>query len=245
MDSTGRRLYLDLVKRAVNQYLYLGNDESLAEYSPDSDRRYENFQWKVPRDCQPHSILPHAELDLLEKLLVRVHDDGVAGDFMEAGVWRGGAIVLMRAVVEAYAMDRMVIAADSFAGIPYSTGIKDDPVDKWTDRWAASIEEVRQTLWRYGLLNDRVSFISGDFKESLPSAAIPPLAVVRLDADAYESTKIALETLYPALSPGGAIIIDDWHLPGCFTAVAEYRIRESITSPLVEAGINVYWIKDV
>lgn len=239
----GRELYLDLVKRAVNQYLYLGGEETLSDYFPNADARYEDFKWKVPRDCQPHSALHRAQLDLLEELLVRVHQEGVPGDFLEAGVWRGGAIVLMRAVVEAWEMGRNVIAADSFTGIPYSRAIKDDPVDQWADRWEASVDEVRTTLARYGLLNEQVRFVCGTFRDSLPSAELPALALARLDADSYESTSDALEFLYPALSSGGIIIIDDWHLPGCFVAVAEYRKKHGITAPLIESGRNVYWVK--
>jgi len=237
-----RELYLDLIKRAINQYLYLGGGESLSDYYPNAEARYEDFKWKVPLDCQPHSALHRAQLDLLERLLVQVHERGVPGDFLEAGVWRGGAIVLMRAVVEAWGMDRNVIAADSFAGIPYSQTIKDDPVDAWKDRWEASLDDVTRTLARYGL-NERVRFIPGFFKDSLPSAALPPLALIRLDADSYESTSDAIEFLYPALSPGGVVVIDDWHLPGCFVAVAEYRKKHAITADLIESDRNVYWTK--
>jgi len=162
---------------------------------------------------------------------------------LEGGVWRGGAIVLMCAMVNAYDMDRTVIAADSFSGIPHSDWIEDDPVDKWPDRWEASVEEVKATIARYALLDERVRFVCGRFKDALPSAGIGMLALVRLDADSYESTSEALEILYPKLSPGGVIIIDDCRLPGCAVAVAEYRTKHSIMSPLFDVGMNVYWFK--
>ena len=244
MSSTAGQRYLDLLKRSVNQYLYLGGEEALADYYVDAAERYEHFTWKVPRPCQPHTVLHRSQLDLLEELLVRLHEQGVPGDVLEAGVWRGGAIVLMRAVVEVYGMDRTVIAADSFAGIPPNESITGDPVDAWPDWWAASLDEVKATICRYGLLDERIHFICGRFKETLPSAAIERLALIRLDADSYDSTSQALEALYPKLTPGGIVIVDDWHLPGSTVAVMEYRSRNRITSPLVQAAMNVYWTKE-
>lgn len=243
MDSFAQNRYLDLLKRAVNQYLYLGDTESISDYFADADVRYDEFHWKVPRSCQPHSVLQRSQLDLLETLVIRIHESGVPGDLLEAGVWRGGAVILMLALVELHRMDRTVIAADSFAGIPYSESTRTDPVDRWTDRWEAGLDEVRTTIARYGLLSDRVRFVRGPFKDTLRPGAFERLALIRIDADSYESTTQALEGLYPAVSPGGIVVIDDWHLPGCVVAVSEFRRRHAIEAPLVHAARNVYWVK--
>ena len=67
---------------------------------------------------------------------------------------------------------------------------------------------------------------------------------MRLDADSYDSTTDALTHLYPKLSQGGAIIIDDWHLPGCRLAVKEFREAQKIVAPINFDAANKYWIKE-
>jgi len=149
-----------------------------------------------------------------EECVSEVLSDGVPGDFVEAGAWRGGTAILMRAVLKTYHVtDRKVFVADSFRGLPppkrrYGA----DRGDRlWADtRLAVSLAEVRANFARYGLLDDQVAFIEGWFSESLKAAPIERLAVLRLDADMYESTLDALEVLYPKVSPGGFVIVDDY-----------------------------------
>jgi predicted O-methyltransferase YrrM len=83
---------------------------------------------------------------------------------------------------------------------------------------AVSREDVERNFAKYGLLDDRVVFLQGWFKDTLPSAPIGKIALLRLDGDMYESTMDALQNLYPKLSPGGYCIIDDFFGP-CRLAV--------------------------
>ena len=236
--------YLDLIKRSVSNFIYLGKNEPFGEFRW-HDGRYQNYEWSIPRYCQPHSLLSAGKLDLLEKLIVQVERDKVPGDLIEAGIWRGGAVIFMRAVLDAYAIpDRVIYAADSFEGIPYNQQIKGDFVDIWKDRWIANFDEVVGNIARYNLLDDRIKFIRGYFNVSLPEAKLDRLALVRLDANSYHSTMDALIHLYPKLSSGGAIIIDDWHLPGCRLAVKQFRKARNITTPVVIDAANKYWVKE-
>jgi O-methyltransferase len=238
-------LYLDLIKRSVSNFLYLGKDRAFNEFKSIQDGRYQGYKWNIPRDSQPHSLLSAAQLDLLEELILKIEREKIPGDFIEAGIWRGGAVIFMRAVLEAYSIpDRKIYAADSFEGIPYNEKIKGDPVDAWQDRWQAGFEEVAGNISRYGLLDDRIEFIRGYFNDSLATAKIGKLALVRLDADSHDSTTDALTHLYPKLSQGGAIIIDDWHLPGCRLAVKEFREAQKIVAPINFDAPNKYWIKE-
>jgi O-methyltransferase len=240
-----RQLYLDLIKKSVNGYLYLGKDISFDEFVPAGEERYENSAWKISRDSQPHSLLRASQLDLIEDLILRIAHQGVSGDLIEAGVWRGGTAMFMRATLAAYQIeDRRVFLADSFEGIPANKRITGDPVDLWQDRWVANIGEVKAIFSRYGLLDEKVIFIRGYFNEALPSAPISKLALIRIDADSYDSTWEALIHLYPRLSSGGAIILDDWHLPGCRLAVNQFRKDLNITTPIINHSANEYWIKD-
>lgn len=95
----------------------------------------------------------------------------------------------------------------------------------------------------YGLLDQQVRFLKGWFRDTLPKAPIERLAVLRLDGDMYESTREALEHLYPRLSPGGYLIVDDYHVvPGCRRAVDEFRKQRHVTEKIVDIdGSGVFW----
>jgi O-methyltransferase len=177
--------------------------------------------------------------------------DDVPGDLVECGVWRGGACILMRAVLAAYGDEtRSVWLADSFQGVPRS-----DPENYQADKgiraeFAAGIlgvseAEVRANFERYGLLDDQVRFLPGWFKDTLHDAPIERIAVLRLDGDLYESTIQALDALYPRLSPGGFCVIDDYlSVPACRQAVTDYRTKHGISADIVDIdGSGVLWRK--
>src|SRR5262249_48778679 len=142
---------------------------------------------------------------------------GVPGDFIETGVWRGGACIFARAVLRAYGdPERKVWVADSFEGLPKPDAAK-YPADRGSRLYrqahlAVSLEEVTANFARYNMLDDRVVFLRGWFRDTLPTAPIEKLAVLRLDGDLYESTMEALSHLYDRVSVGGYVIVDDY---GC------------------------------
>lgn len=187
-------------------------------------------------------------LDNLQQCIEDVLRREVPGDFIEAGVWRGGSVIFMRGALEAYGDDmRTVWAADSFRGLPsqdVSRYAQDASERDWaSEEWlSVSLDEVKEAFARYGLLDDRVRFLVGWFHETLPSAPIERLALMRLDGDMYGSTMDALRFLYPKLSTAGYVIVDDYWLPGCREAVDEYRAEHGITEELVPVDrAIVYW----
>jgi O-methyltransferase len=152
----------------------------------------------------------------------------------------------MRAVLAAYGdKTRLVWAADSFEGLPRPTHPRDAGDEHWRyPQLAVSIDEVRSNFARYGLLDDQVRFLQGWFADTLPTAPIDQLAVLRLDGDMYGSTLDALEPLYPKVSPGGFVIIDDYALEGCRQAVDDYRARNGVDEDLVKIDhTGVFWRK--
>ncbi|MEJ7583471.1 MAG: TylF/MycF family methyltransferase [Acidimicrobiales bacterium] len=186
-------------------------------------------------------------LDNIQNCVEQVIAEHVPGDLIETGVWRGGATIFMRAVLAAYGVtDRRVFVADSFAGLPkpdehtYSQD-RGDQHHTFT-HLAVSKDDVARNFEKYGLLDDQVVFLEGWFKDTLPSAPIDKLAVMRLDGDMYQSTIEALEALYPKLSPGGFCIIDDYELEGCRGAVDDFRASQGITEALIEIDwTGVFW----
>jgi O-methyltransferase len=174
---------------------------------------------------------------------------GVPGDFIETGVWRGGTTILMRALLEVHAVrDRIVFVADSFAGLPPPD--PSYPHDQGSELHTAPylavwIDQVRSYFEKFGLLDDQVQFLQGWFRDTLPTLSDRTWAVIRLDGDLYESTTNGLENLYPNLSSGGYAIIDDYHLsPPCKEAVDDYRAKHDIQDEIREIGWSgVFWQK--
>jgi O-methyltransferase len=189
-----------------------------------------------------------ARLNNLQACATDVLRRGVPGDFIETGVWRGGASILMRAVLHAYGItDRTVWVADSFQGLPKPDPVR-YPADAKDELWkatglAVSLEEVKANFAEYGLLDEQVRFLVGWFSETLPEAPIERLAVLRLDGDLYESTMDALTSLYPRLSVGGYVIVDDYGaMESCRQAVEDFRTERGITDAIERIDwTGVYW----
>lgn len=224
MDAA-RDLYLELMMRCLTDSIYDDFVES---------NRAEGLDWPA----RAHTMIGLKRLrnirDCVEDVLVRQ----VPGDLIETGVWRGGATILMRAVLKAHGVtDRRVWLADSFTGLPLPDPQRypKDAGDKHhtQPQLAVSAEQVRANFRRYGLLDDQVQFLEGWFRDTLPTAPIDRLAILRLDGDMYESTIVALEHLYDKLSPGGYVIVDDYGcIASCRQAVHDFRTSHQITAPI-------------
>jgi hypothetical protein len=203
--------------------------------------------WDWPSNAP--SMIGAKRMDNLRRECERVIRENVPGDFMETGVWRGGACIMMRAVLKAYDVsDRRVIAADTFAGPPPPSReiVADADAYLHTHReFAVPLADVQAAFARYGLLDDQVVFLKGLFKDTLPAAPVKALAVLRLDGDMYESTRDGLVHLYHRLSPGGALIADDYFLFDAHrTAIDEFRATHGIADPIVRIDdFGGYWIK--
>ena len=190
-------------------------------------------------------------LDNLQYCVEEVIKNRVPGDLIETGAWRGGACILMRAVLKAYGIkDRIVWVADSFEGLP-KPDIKKYPLDAQIlfhtlDSLSVSLQEVKDNFKRYSLLDDQVCFLKGWFNDTLPKAPIGKLALLRVDGDMYESTYDSFENLYPKLSHGGYVIIDDFgDIPACRQAVLDYRKRHNIHEKIIRIDANgIYWKRE-
>lgn len=196
------------------------------------------------------SMIGLHRLDNVELAIRTVVAEKIPGDILEAGVWRGGAAIFMRAALEVFGDPaRRVFVADSFEGLP-PPNTADFAEDKGYDLsnvcdLAVSLERVQTNFARYGWLDDRVVFLKGWFKDTLPTAPVDSIAVLRADGDLYESTKDILNALYHKVSPGGFVIIDDYGAwPPCKKAVEDFRAQHHITDPIITIDwTGVYWRK--
>ncbi|MET0627409.1 MAG: TylF/MycF family methyltransferase [Acidimicrobiia bacterium] len=202
------------------------------------------------RDWPPYAetMIGDRRLDNVVACVTELLADGIPGDLIETGAWRGGATILMRGILAAHGVtDRRVWVADSFEGLPAPDAARypaDEGVDlSGIDLLKVTAERVKANFERYGLLDDQVQFLEGWFRDTLPDAPIDSLALIRLDGDLYESTMDALTALYPKLSPGGFVIVDDYGaFEPCRQAISDYRDANGIDDPITEIDwTGVYW----
>ncbi|BDC35178.1 O-methyltransferase [Candidatus Dependentiae bacterium Noda2021] len=245
VDISANALYLDLMKRCLLNLVY---QDANTEGTFSQDLREQG------RDCptQAHTMIGLHGLNNIQNCLEDIIKNNIPGDCIETGVWRGGAVIFMRSILKAYNVtDRTVWVADSFEGLPVPNTEK-YPEDNYPYNvstpnkiLAISLEQVRDNFTKYGLLDDQVRFLKGWFKDTLPNAPIDKIALLRLDGDFYESTMDTLINLYPKLSVGGYIIIDDYvAMTQCEKAIQDYRRMHNITDKIEEAGWSIrYWKK--
>lgn len=263
-DHDVRSLYLDLLRRNLTRY---GMHERVPSDWPlrrrlllktvntflpmvrggSAQARELGLDWPA----EAETMIGMQRLTSLQQCVETVVADDIPGDLIECGVWRGGACILMRATLAAYGdHTRSVWLADSFQGVPRSDTVNYKADKGIRAEFAAGIlgvsqAEVKANFERYGLLDDRVRFLPGWFKDTLADAPIERISVLRLDGDLYESTIQALDALYPRLSPGGFCIVDDYRaVKACEQAVTDYREKHGITEEIVDIdGTGVLWRK--
>ena len=249
--TTARNLYLDLLVRSLLNTLYDDPTQLVATPSGQQVPAAQIWErggraWLTPA----HTMIGRKRLANIRFCLERILAEGIAGDAIETGVWRGGATIFMRGILKAYEVtDRAVWVADSFEGLPPPDSAN-YPADTGLDlsdiaELAVSLEQVQENFARYGLLDDQVRFLKGYFRDTLPDAPIERLALLRLDGDLYESTMQALTYLYPKVSPGGFVIIDDYNAIGqCRQAVHDYLQAHNLSVQLHPVDWSaVFWRK--
>ena len=253
MLANSRSRYLDLMEKSLANAIH-GESEwemRIAAWRQRLRNPYRSRRGAVVWPPRAQSMIGPRRLHNVRHLTEVTIAEEIPGDYIETGVWRGGACILMRAVLAAYGIrDRRVFCADSFAGLPrpnpkkYSAD-KRDKLFSYSEL-AISEEEVRENFVRYDLLDDQVDVLKGWFKDTLPTLNSERFAIIRLDGDMYESTMDALVNLYDRVSDRGFVIIDDYGgLQNCRRAVHDFLNARSLSvdmHPIDETG--VWWRKE-
>lgn len=160
----------------------------------------------------------------------------VEGCLIECGVAAGSQLAMMQKTQMELGEQRQVIGFDSFEGIPYATEHDaTQPAIGEIDRTklgllqttgvsAHSLESVIQNFESWGVSLDNVTFVKGWFEDTVKvrSKYIDSIALLRLDGDLYRSTLECMQHLFPKLSKGGVLIIDDYELSGCAKAIHKF-----------------------
>ncbi len=272
IKDDSKSLYMDLMKKCLTYYLWGETSEyvdpttvlpfknsfivnKLVKYLESHNlelMRKFNFDPKkreMGRDFPPlaDTMIGLKRLDNIQVCVEDVIKKNIPGDLIETGVWRGGGSIFMRAILKAYGItDRIVWVADSFEGLPQPDSEKyphdAGDIHHTINFLAVSFDQVKANFAKYNLLDGQVKFLKGWFKDILPVASIDRLAVIRLDGDMYESTMDGLKNLYPKLSSGGYVIVDDYALEGCRIAVHDFRSDHDINDEIIDIdGIGAYW----
>ena len=225
--------YLDLLERSLTGALW--QDPNCTPGIPETynpQLRAGGYDWPATAP----TMMGSARLANLRRLAEAALHESVPGDFIEAGLWRGGGAILLRGVLAAYGdTTRTVWAADSFRGppapdpaYPHDTGDGHHTLPIL----AVCRRDVERNVRHYGLLDPQVKFVEGWFADTLPALPAERLSVIRLDGILYSSTIQALEALYPRLSPGGFVTINGYAFAACARAVDDFRSRHAIRAPL-------------
>ena len=203
--------------------------------------------WRLHERCAEYTMTPVEAMYATYRAAQYVVRSGVPGDIVECGVWRGGHAMLAGLVLnELGDRDRQVFLYDTFEGMV-------EPGDQdisfrgeragtiWQQRrrgaasdWCySSLEEVQANVGTTGLDTGRFHFVKGKVEETIPGTMPDRIALLRLDTDWYESTYHELRHLYPRLSKGGVLILDDYgHWAGAREATDRY-FEESATPILL------------
>jgi hypothetical protein len=215
-----------------------------------------------------YSLANRNDVDQTFILLLNVILNGVPGDIVETGVWKGGMSLFMKATGDHYRKtkgsmkdnhQRNYWLFDTFDVFPqpeaHSSLGKVNHLDenihhitKFLYNKPPKLQDVKALYKEFGLLDDSVHFCKGLFKDTIPKLSkhdLAQIALLRVDNDYYDSVLYVLEQLYFRISSGGIVIIHDYNnaMVGCKSAVLYFRSQYSIESPIMDYyGGSVYWI---
>ncbi|MBL0059834.1 MAG: class I SAM-dependent methyltransferase [Elusimicrobia bacterium] len=210
------------------------------------------------RQLRPYTMVPYEGLSSLLTLCVDVERRNLGGAYVECGVWNGGCSALMARTAKRSGHARRTWLFDSFEGVPEPVELDGAEAKrlalnnasgrlKAIGHFVGALKNVETILFReFRIDPERVQIVKGWFQDTLPSQkdAVGPIALLRLDGDWFESTKVCLETLYDNVVSGGYVVIDDYgHWEGCRKAVDAFFLERKIQVDLKPAGYSVVYFQ--
>lgn len=198
------------------------------------------------KQCSPYTLIHVERMYSLYKAVQYIVNKGIPGDFVECGVWKGGASMLMaKTLVSMGVTDRKIYMYDTYAGMTKPTEEDKsvlsgtEPVEEiWKrnqqgdhNNWCyGPLEGVKEVMASTGYPMEKLIFVKGPVEETIPTTLPSKIALLRLDTDWYSSTKHEMEHLFPLLMDGGVLILDDYgYWSGARQAADEYLKKHGIT----------------
>lgn len=235
-----KRLIKSLLRRAGYQLSPIGPSTTLREQNPDVT----DEEWAIYSRVQSFTMLSLERVLANVRAIEYVAQNGIAGDIVECGVWRGGSSMAMAlTLLGLQDTSRTLWMYDTFQGMTDPTDADKSYGGMGAEEMLtaakqheapesslvlayASLEDVCNNMQSTGYPVNRIRFIQGPVEQTIPGTLPDQIALLRLDTDWYESTRHELIHLYPRLSPNGILIIDDYgHWQGARKAVDEYLMN--------------------
>jgi O-methyltransferase len=200
-----------------------------------------SLQWRKRRRLEEplRTVFPYTQTNRerqrhLLKLCETIEREQIPGAIVECGVLDGGTAALM--AYGTRSSGRKVHLFDAWQGLPPTTERDGVGARSWTGEVVGSPNRVRKIMRKMGIEPSRIRFHVGWFHETFPHAEIEQVALLHVDADFYEPTKLILNRWYPHLAPGGFVQIDDYDsFEGCYKAVDEF-LEEHPELELLKGG---------
>ncbi len=212
----------------------------LADQLPDIDQATRQTIEQV----RPFTMTSPERIAALCNSVEYICHNGIRGDIVECGVWRGGSILAaIQTLLRCDDRQRPVWLYDTFDGMTEPSSIdvdflgrdaknlleqeqRDDPNSIWC---CSQLEQVRALLGTTGYPTQLINYVEGPVEQTIPAEMPRHIALLRLDTDWYDSTRHELVHLLPRLVPGGVLIIDDYgHWEGCRRAVDEFFREQQV-----------------
>ena len=254
VQERSKSAYLEMLKDFVSGVIYgkeemsvwpsLGN-ELLSVVNFNQSNRVRGLDWTYLGS----TMTGLERINNVQKLISQVVQDNVPGDYLEAGVWRGGSSVFARGVLRALNQgQRKSYVCDSFRGLPPGNKQLHPHDTNWDNTPYLEVSEmdVATSFREASLLDENVIFVKGFFNDSLKPLAqkVGSMAILRLDSDLYESTVDILYHFYDKLSVGGYVIVDDWDGFPSKVACEDFLAVHKVEPEFVRIDeISVYWQK--
>jgi len=197
-------------------------------------------EWLIRRN----TMVGPERIRSLTRLAQRIEDEGIPGDVVECGVYKGGTAAILARGATHSKLPRTVWLFDSFKGMPEATEADGPGAADWVGSLTSSPKRVERLLKRTGADLSRVRIVPGMFEETFPKAEIQQIALLNIDADWYESVKLCMETFYDKVMPGGFVSLDDYGTwPGCRLAVDEFLKARKITVAMQRVDETAHWFQ--
>ena len=233
-----RRLIKGSVRRIAQMAGYnivpLNPEPAPSDYPPD----FTPFHLSILKAVKPYTMTSPERIYALIEAIRYITRREIAGSIVECGVWRGGSMMAVAlTLLNLGRADRDLYLFDTFAGMPKPEKVDIDygntsAIDVFkenqlgpdsSDYCFASLADVRAAMATTNYPQQLIHFQQGKVQDTIPSHAPGKIALLRLDTDWYESTRHELEHLFPRLSAGGILIIDDYgYWQGVRKATDEY-----------------------
>jgi O-methyltransferase len=174
-------------------------------------------------EVAPYTMVGRKRLEALYRLAREIDSHGIAGDIVECGTCNGGTAAVLGSAGLIKNLQRRLWLFDSFAGLPNPSPLDGSKAQSFTGKLVGSIARVKEILEHVQVPMERVQIVPGWFQDTFPIVEIPRIALLHIDADWYDSVRLALNRFYGFVQPGGYIVFDDYGFwEGCKKAVDEY-----------------------